>query len=84
MHIHMHNLILSCVDSTALKNAAFGEASDLIHTLLDNLQCTGNEESLLECNSSSNLLIGQSDCSHSEDASVNCEGTYTKSLHIIL
>ncbi|KAK7482045.1 hypothetical protein BaRGS_00026737, partial [Batillaria attramentaria] len=39
--------------------------------LLDNLGCTGNEESLLECNHNG---IGNHDCGHHEDVGVQCPG----------
>ena len=53
---------------TAHPSAHFGEGSGQI--LLDDLQCTGREASLLEC---SHRGINVHDCTHSEDASVTCE-----------
>ena len=53
-----------------MQNAGFGEGS--VSILLDNLPCTGEEESLLGCVDSAD--IGRHDCHHSEDAGVRCEG----------
>ena len=53
---------------TAHHGAYFGQGSGQI--LLDDLQCTGREGSLLECNHSG---INSHNCGHGEDASVTCE-----------
>ena len=53
-----------------MRSAGFGEGSGSI--LLDNLVCGGDESSLLNC--ASDVAIGDSDCQHSEDAGVKCEG----------
>ena len=53
---------------TAHRGAHFGQGSGQI--LVDNLQCTGTEASLLECSHSG---INIHDCGHSKDASVTCE-----------
>ena len=55
------------VDSTAYSNARFGQGSGLIH--LDNVACTGTEDSLLSCTYDADT----SDCFHSEDAGVSCD-----------
>ena len=55
-----------------MRNAGFGEGNYSI--LLDNLMCEGNENSLLDC--ATDVPIGSSDCEHSEDAGVRCEGMY--------
>ena len=52
----------------------FGEGLGPI--LLDDLACSGEEQSLLECT----LRIGTHLCDHSEDAGVRCEGK----LHIFI
>ena len=57
-----------------MRSAGFGDGSGSI--LLDNLVCAGNESSLLNC--SSDVAIGDSDCQHSEDAGVRCEGMLYK------
>ena len=38
--------------------------------------CRGDENSLLDCRRQPAAGIGLTDCSHSEDAGVRCEGTY--------
>ena len=53
-----------------MRSAGFGEGNGSI--LLDNLVCEGDESSLLNC--ASDVAIGYSDCQHSEDAGVKCEG----------
>ena len=58
---------LSCTVATALSNARFGQGEGPI--LLYNLQCTGEEESLLDCR---HRGIGSHSCRHYEDASVIC------------
>ncbi len=47
----------------------FEVATGPIH--LDNVQCTGDEEYLVNCTSAGPF---QHDCSHLEDAGVDCEG----------
>ena len=64
--------VLTVAGSIPVRNAVFGQGSDPI--LLDNLQCTGEEISLLECVDSDD--IGAHNCDHSEDAGVRCEGIY--------
>ena len=56
-----------CVVATAFSYARFGRGEGPIH--LDNVQCTGEEESLLDCH---HRGIGIHSCSHYEDASVLC------------
>ena len=45
----------------------FGGGSGLI--LLDDVQCTGNEDNLSQC---PHIGIGNHNCVHSEDAGVRC------------
>ncbi|KAM7170112.1 scavenger receptor cysteine-rich domain-containing protein DMBT1-like isoform 2-T2 [Macrochelys suwanniensis] len=57
----------------ASMNARFGEGSGNI--LLDDMQCRGNESSLLQC---SHRGWGRHNCAHREDASVICSGTLVR------
>jgi hypothetical protein len=59
-------------DVVPVKDAFFGQGSGSI--LLDDLTCTGNEQSLLNCSSRGNTFLFPSDCDHSEDAGVRCQG----------
>ncbi|XP_035184184.1 HHIP-like protein 1 [Oxyura jamaicensis] len=52
----------------ASKKAEFGEGSSL-RILLDDVQCSGQEKTLLECD---HAEIGTHNCSHEEDAGVVC------------
>ncbi|XP_060118757.1 HHIP-like protein 1 [Heteronotia binoei] len=52
----------------ATKKAEFGEGRSL-PILLDDIQCSGREKTLLEC---SHADIGKHNCSHKEDAGVIC------------
>lgn len=52
----------------ATKKAEFGEGSSL-RILLDDVQCSGQEETLLEC---AHADVGTHNCSHEEDAGVVC------------
>ena len=61
--------------SIPVRNALFGEATNY-PILLDQLMCTGNETSLLDCTAGEE--IGSNNCDHSEDAGVRCEGGVEK------
>ncbi|NXU48192.1 HIPL1 protein, partial [Turnix velox] len=52
----------------ATKKAEFGEGASL-RILLDDVQCSGQEKTLLECDHAD---IGTHNCSHEEDAGVVC------------
>ena len=69
-------ITLFCTVATALSNARFGQGEGPI--LLDNLHCTGEEESLLDCR---HRGIGIHGCGHYEDASVIC---YTSEFNMSL
>ena len=56
-------------DGTAYYEAAFGAGSGDI--FLDDVQCSLSSSQLLECQSSKLL---SSNCDHSRDAGVGCEG----------
>ena len=64
--------IYSLADNTLL-NAYFGQGTGQI--VLDDVQCTGSENKLLVC-SSAPILQVSSNCDHTLDAGVRCEGTY--------
>ena len=66
--------ILSCTSfpgSMAFSNAIFGSGTGPI--FLDNVDCVGNETSLLEC---SGRPLGEHNCRHTEDASISCSCMY--------
>lgn len=52
----------------AAKKAEFGAGTSL-RILLDDVQCSGQERTLLEC---SHADVGTHNCSHEEDAGVEC------------
>ena len=62
---HKSNAVNVCLGSAiALRGAHFGEGTGPIH--LDNVICTGSENSLLDCRYSPH------NCGHYEDAGVIC------------
>ena len=63
----MWSSLLLSTGALAFSTAYFGRGTGPI--LLDNVHCTGNESSLLECNH----LYNQSNCAHSADAGVRCQ-----------
>ena len=58
--------------AVAHSRAYFGRGSGPI--LLDDTQCTGREESLLNCRAKP---LGQHNCGHNEDAGVTCSSCET-------
>ena len=78
IHTHIFQAIVSAGNSVPVVRGGYGQGNGTV--LLDNLNCQGDEASLLQCNRS--LII---DCDHSEDAGVRCEGVYLHvSRHIVL
>ena len=61
-------MILTFIGATAVIRAGFGQGTGL-PILLDNVRCTGSEARLFSCPSN---VVGDNDCSHSEDAGVRC------------
>ena len=58
--------------AVAFRSAAFGPGTGPI--LLDNVDCSGSEDSLINCSHSSFVRCSSG---HSEDAGVRCQGRYT-------
>ena len=58
-------------DFLPVRESGFGEGNGLT-IFLDDLTCSGAEDSLLECLGADS--VGNSDCDHSEDAGVRCDG----------
>ena len=65
----MQNVII-LLDGQATYNAYFGQGNGAV--ALELVACTGSETSLLSCPSN---IIFQTDCSHSDDAGVICQGS---------
>ena len=63
------------IGSVPVSSALFGEGYNR-SIFLDQLTCTGNESSLLECLAQDE--VGYHNCDHSEDAGVRCEGEVKK------
>ena len=56
------------IGATAVARAFYGQGNGFI--LLDNMECTGTEERLIDC---PHQGFNQHDCRHSEDAGVLCQ-----------
>ena len=63
----------------ALLNAYFGQGGGQI--VLDDVQCTGSENKLLACRSAI-IFDFSSNCDHSDDAGVRCEGIKIRTTHL--
>ena len=64
----MNSVLIILVGSVAISGSSFGEGTGRIW--LDNVQCTGNERTLINCTASSN---GVNLCTHTQDAGVRCQ-----------
>ncbi len=63
-------LFLGSIDSQPLSGLNISDQ----RIYLDNVQCAGNEGSLLDCRSNS---IGEHNCGQSDGAGVRCEGNFS-------
>ena len=66
--LHLIIIMIVCSDILPLKYAFFGEGT--LPILISDLQCTGEEASLLDCEYYKNPDF----CDHDEDASLLCPG----------
>ena len=87
MYVHKYDELcalpsLAVSSSIPVRQAYYGSLPS--HPIfLDDLVCRGDENSLLDCPRQPAAGIGLTDCSHSEDAGVRCEGMYT-TVHSIV
>ena len=72
MQVHRTVYLVVCAVSRVANNA-FGTAPSSVSILLDDVVCTGSEETLLRC---SHLPVGQDNCGHHKDISIRCKHTY--------
>ena len=79
LNVHHSMFLFAVSTSLPVRQAYYGSPAD--HSiLLDDLVCSGNENSLLDCPRVPSAGVGVSDCSHFEDAGVRCEGVYIHTL----
>ena len=64
-------ILIYLIDSQAL----LGRDISALSVFLDNVQCVGNEKSLLECSRST---LGNHNCPSNGGAAVRCEGMYVR------
>ena len=69
-------LAVYIIGSVAVYSAVFGQG--ILQIAMSNVQCVGNEASLLEC------AYSESSCSHSNDAGVRCHIRTSKCTDFIL
>ena len=70
-------LLIPCTGAVAYPNARFGQGTGPI--FVNNLQCTGTENTIFDCMSDGLGSIGT--CSHADDASVMCQEGWFYILH---
>ena len=77
--VNVHNCIFSHGKHAVrwLTNNMFSTAPSSVSILLDDVQCTGSEATLLNC---PHRPIGQDNCGHSQDVSIRCELTSVREL----
>ena len=72
-------VLISCLGSIPVSGGHFSPGDDSI--LLDDLECDGSEQTLLNCTYSQTH-----NCDHSEDAGVRCQGRgqdHLESSHLV-
>ena len=75
--MHSTYIILCNTDATAQCCALYGQGTGSI--VLDNLGCTGSENSLFEC---SHNGLNTHNCAHSEDVGVTCAGSLNRNVMV--
>ena len=74
-HVVVVVVVVVVEGSLAVRDAFYGSGVGPI--LLDNVFCSGSESNLLQCN---HQPLFSTDCNHSEDAGVKCEGILNSHL----
>lgn len=67
-----HEVNVALLFTVPVKKAYYGEGEGAI--LLDDLLCSGDETTLLDCPTISGLSPFSGNCDHAEDAGVRCNG----------
>ena len=68
----VNRIIPAATGALPVKQAYFGQGSGDI--LLDDLTCSGREQTLLNCTTRTNKPLSSNNCDHTEDAGVKCQG----------
>lgn len=66
-------LSMGLADAVAIQGARFGQGSGPIH--FNNFFCSGKERILSDCDHTG--VTNESSCTHAQDASVRCSGTFS-------
>ena len=61
-------------EASVVAHGSFGSGDGPI--FLSDLNCVGDEMSLLDCRRQDNLPVGLQSCSHNQDAFIECLGTF--------